>query len=243
MWESGLKTSWFDHRVTADVTFFHQQFKNYQVTVLNQQVVPNVFQLGNAGGMLSQGAEFEVTARPVDDFLFNGGLSFNDSHYTDFSTSCWNAGEPIKQAKSTSVAAPDGTCITARPTRSPAKTTVTPRRRGTPLINSSKWTYRLSGTYTHMVNDWKVDAQATWLWRSSWLSAPMDPNIVNPAYGVLGLNGGLTSPDGKYRFGIFARNALNTFFLAGRQSNNGGWTNVLNPEAVRTVGVNFTGRF
>ena len=236
MWESGLKTAWFDHRVTADLTFFHQQFKNYQVTVLNQQVVPNVFQLGNAGGMLSQGAEFEVTARPVDDFLFNGGFSFNDSHYTDFVTSCWNAGEPIKQAKSTSVTAPDGTCITANGATST-------QARGSALINSSKWTYRLTGTYTHMVDGWKLDAQAGWFWRSGWLSAPMDPNITNPAYGVLNLNGGVTTPDGRFRVGLFARNALNTFFLAGRQSNNGGWTNVLNPEAVRTVGVNFTGHF
>ena len=71
----------------------------------------------------------------------------------------------------------------------------------------------------------------------------MDPNITNPGYGVLGLNAGLSSPDGKYRFGLFARNALDQFFLAGRQANNGGWTNVLNPEAVRTVGVTFDAKF
>ena len=41
-----------------------------------------------------------------------------------------------------------------------------------------------------MFNDWKVDAKATYLWRSGWLSAPMDPNIVNPAYGVLNMDGG-----------------------------------------------------
>jgi iron complex outermembrane receptor protein len=236
MWESGLKSSWFDHRVTADLTFFHQQFKNYQVSVLNQSVTPNVFQLGNAGGMLSQGAEFELTARPVDDFLVSGGFSFNDSHYTDFITSCWNTGEPIKQAKSTSTTAPDGTCISANGA-------TYAQARGSALINSSKWTYRLSGTYTHMFKDWKFDSNASYLWRSQWLSAPMDPNIVNPGYGVLNLSAGLTSPNGQYRLGLYVRNALDTFFLAGRQANNGGWTNVLNPEAVRTVGVNFMAHF
>lgn len=236
MWETGIKSSWLQHRLTANLTFFHQQFKNYQVSVLNQTVTPNVFQLGNAGGMLSQGAEFELTARPIDDFLFSGGFSFNDSHYTDFITSCWNVGEPIKQAKSTSVTAADGTCISANGA-------TFAQARGSALINSSKWTYRLSGTYTHMIKDWKLDANATYLWRSSWLSAPMDPNITNPAYGVLNFSGGVTSPDGRYRVGMFARNALNTSFLAGRQANNGGWTNVLNPEAVRTVGVNLTARF
>jgi iron complex outermembrane receptor protein len=235
MWESGLKTSWFDHRLTADLTFFHQQFKNYQVTVLNQQIVPNTFQLGNAGGMLSQGFELETNYRPVDDWLFNGSVTMNDSHYTDFVTSCWNGGEPIKQSTTPGFA---NACYIH-----PGATAASTNAVGTPLINSSKWTYRLGGTYTHMIREWKLDANATWLWRSQWLSAPMDPNIINPGYGVLSLNGGVTTPDGRYRVGIFARNALDTFFLAGRQANNGGWTNVLNPESVRTVGVNFTGKF
>ncbi len=234
MFEGGLKTSWFEHRLTANVTVFHQLFKNYQVSVLNQQVVPNVFQLGNAGGELSQGAEFELTARPVDELQFSAGLTYNDSHYTDFITSCWNAGEPIKQATS----GLNGCYI------HPGQTTAATNAAGTPLINNSTYTYRIGATYTHeLTMGWQVDATANYLWRSSWLSAPMDPNIVNPGYGVLGMNAGLTTPDGRFRVGLFARNALNTFFFAGRQSNNGGWTNVLNPEAVRTVGVNFTGRF
>lgn len=246
MLEGGLKTQWFDRRVTADLTVFHQQFKNYQVTVLNQQVVPNVFQLGNAGGMLSQGFELETNFRASQDWLFAASTTMNDSHYTDFVTSCWNSGEPIKQAASTNPNAPKGACITQaqiNPTTGAVTSVTSTNAAGTALINSSKWTYRLSGTYTHFIREWKVDANATYLWRSSWLSAPMDPNITNPAYGVLSLNGGVTTPDGRFRVGIFARNALNTFFLAGRQSNNGGWTNVLNPEAVRTVGVNLTGKF
>jgi iron complex outermembrane receptor protein len=242
MFEAGLKSAWFDHRLTADITLFHQQFKNYQVTVLNQQIVPNVFQLGNAGGMLSQGAELEFNARPLHDWLLTASMSYNDSHYTDFVTSCWNSGEPIKQATT-------GTngCISSvqiNPTTGARTTVTSTNAAGTALINSSKYTYRIGGTYTHdFANMWRVDANANYFWRSGWLSAPMDPNITNPGYGVLGLNGGLTSPDGRYRIGIFARNALNTFFFAGRQANNGGWTNVLNPEAVRTVGINFTGKF
>ena len=53
MYEAGLKSSWFDHRLTANITAFRQKFVNYQVNVLNQQVIPNVFQLGIAGGQLS----------------------------------------------------------------------------------------------------------------------------------------------------------------------------------------------
>ena len=228
MYEAGLKSSWFDHRLTANVTVFRQKFVNYQVNVLNQQVIPNVFQLGNAGGMLSKGVEIELNGRLTDDLTLSASTAVNDNHYTDFVTSCWNALEPIKQA-TTGV---NGCFI------HPGNTTASTNAAGTPLINSSKFTYRFGATYAHELgNMFKVDANATYLHRSKWLSAPMDPNIVNPGYGVLNLSAGLTSPDGRYRFGIYARNALDKFFLAGRQANNGGWTNVLNPEAVRTVGL------
>jgi iron complex outermembrane receptor protein len=230
MFEAGLKSSWFDHRLTANITAFYQKFKNYQVNVLNQQVTPNVFQLGNAGGMLSKGVEIELTARPTPEWTLSASTAINDNHYTDFVTSCWNALEPIKQATS----GKNGCYV------HPGNTTASANAAGTPLINSSKYTYRLGANYNHaLANSWVIDASANYLHRSKWLSAPMDPNIVNPGYGVLSLNGGVTSPDGKYRLGIFARNALDKFFLAGRQANNGGWTNVLNPEAVRTIGVSF----
>lgn len=228
MQEVGLKSTWLDGRLVANVTAFHQKFKNYQVNVLNQQVVPNVFQLGNAGGMLSKGVEVELTGRVTSDLTLTASGSYNDNSYTDFVTSCWNALEPIKQATS----GINGCFV------HPGNTLASANAAGTPLINSSKYTYRLGANYTHtFANDYKLDMQASWFHRSSWLSAPMDPNIINPGYGVLNLNAGMTSPSGKARLGIFARNALDKFFLAGRQANNGGWTNVLNPEAVRTIGM------
>ena len=233
MLEAGLKSSWFDHHLTVDLTYFHEKYSNYQVTVLNQQIIPNAFQLGNAGGELSQGVEFETTARLTQDLRVNASFTLNDSHYTDFITSCWNALEPIKQATS----GLNGCYI------HPGQTLAATNAADTPLINSSKWTWRVGANYTHEFNRWLFDANGTYLHRSSFLSAPMDPNIIVPGYGVLNLNAGITTPDGKYRFGLYARNALNTFFLAGKQASNGGWTDVFNPEAVRTVGVNLDMHF
>jgi iron complex outermembrane receptor protein len=233
MLEAGIKSSWFDHRLTVDLTAFHEKYTNYQISVLNQSVTPNVFQLGNAGGMLAQGFELEMNARPTQDWRFQAGLSLDDNHYTDFNTSCWNALEPIKQATS----GLNGCYV------HPGATAAAAQAKGTPLVNSSKYTYRLGGTYTHeLASRWRVDANATYLWRSQFLSAPMDPNLINPGYGILNLDAGVTSPSG-YRFGIFARNGLDTFFVAGRQAGNGGYTNVLNTEAVRTVGVSLDLKF
>jgi iron complex outermembrane receptor protein len=65
--EAGIKSSWLDHTLTVNFTLFRQMYTDYQVNVLNQSVIPNVFQLGNAGGMLAQGGELEVNWRPIRD--------------------------------------------------------------------------------------------------------------------------------------------------------------------------------
>jgi iron complex outermembrane receptor protein len=233
MLEAGLKSSWFDHRLTVDLTAFHEQYTNYQITVLDQQVQPNVFQLGNAEGALAQGIELEMNGRITSEWRAVAGLSLDDSHYTNFVTSCWNALEPIKQATS----GQNGCYI------HPGQSAAAAQAEGTPLINTSKYTYRIGVTYNHALNNgFKLDGDATYLWRSQFLSAPMDPNLIIPGYGILDLNAGLTTPNG-IRFGVFARNALNTFFEAGRQAGNGGYTNVLNTEAVRTVGFSLDMNF
>jgi iron complex outermembrane receptor protein len=234
MLEAGIKSTWFDHRLTVDLTAFHEQYTNYQITVLNQQVQPNVFQLGNAQGALAQGIELEMNGKITEEWRAVAGLSLDDSHYTNFLTSCWNALEPIKQAAS----GQNGCYI------HPGQSAAAAQAAGTPLINTSKYTYRIGATYNHaLFNGFKVDADATYLWRSRFLSAPIDPNLIIPGYGILNLNGGVSTPDGRYRLGVFARNALNTFFEAGRQAGNGGFTNVLNTEAVRTVGVSLDMKF
>ncbi len=48
---------------------------------------------------------------------------------------------------------------------------------------------------------------------------------------------------GNWPLGFYARNAFNKFFTVAIQTNNGGATNVLSGEAVRTVGVNLDLRF
>ena len=239
MYEAGIKSTWFDHKVTADLTAFHEKYTNYQIQTFNQAVNPPTFQEGNAGGLLSQGIELELNAKPVPAWQFSGSLSLNDNHYTDFLTSCWNVLEPIKQTQLTVGAGQ--TAIGVANANPGACVSGITQAAGSQLVNSSKYTYRLGATYNHkFASAWAGSFNATYLWRSTFLSAALDPNITVPSYGVLNLNADLTSPSGKYKVGLFARNALNQFFAAGRQAGDGGYTNVLNPEAVRTIGVSLS---
>jgi iron complex outermembrane receptor protein len=232
MLEAGLKSSWFEHRLTVNVTLFHEKYRNYQVTVLN--TVANVFQLGNAGGAVAKGVELEVNGRLSDEWRVSGGLSYNDNYYTDYMTACWLASEPIKQATT----GPNGCFV------HPGQTAVSAQAAGTPMVNAPRYTWRTGLNYDHaFAGGMLLDAGATYLHRTTHYSSPMDPNLIAPGYGILNLEAGLSSANGKYRFGVYARNALDTFFVSARQAGGGGFQNVLGPEAVRTIGVSLDAKF
>ncbi|MET0239677.1 MAG: TonB-dependent receptor [Sphingobium sp.] len=242
--EAGIKSSWFGGQLTVNLAAFNQKFKNYQVATLNTNIVPNTFQLGNAGGQLSRGFELEGTVRPVRALTFNYGVAFLDAKYTDFVTSCYTtpanfatSGQTFKQPQITDPSGKGG-CYTQ-----PGTSVRYTNAAGFPLINASKWTMRIGATYSHeLPSGAKVDASGNFLYRTKFYSTAPDPNLVNDGYGIAGFNAGYTAPGGTWRLGVFARNAFNQFFTAAVQSNTsdnrlGGETNVLNIEAVRTLGV------
>ena len=244
--ETGIKSAWLQHRLTVDVTAFNENFKNYQVSTLNTSIVPNVFQLGNAGGQLSRGVELEINAKPVSSISMQFGLTYLDSHYTEFRTACYTT--PAQLATSTQtykepqITDPSGKggCYSFTSGTSTVRYT---DAAGFPLINASKWTYRFGLNYNHPVEGGgTIDASATYLWRSKFYSVAPDPNLVNRPYGLANFTLGYTSPDGRWRMGFWVRNAFNKFFTLAIQANTsdggvGGATNVLPTEAVRTAGV------
>lgn len=79
-YEAGIKTSWFDRRLTLNLTGFHYDFSNMQVTVL--QSVGTVTQ--NAASARVNGLEVEATARPVKGLSLSAGYGLQDSKYKNF---------------------------------------------------------------------------------------------------------------------------------------------------------------
>ncbi len=234
-YEVGFKSSWFDHKLLFNLTLFHQKFTDFQTTVLNTTTLPFGFVLGNAGGERTRGVELEMQVAPVSNLHLSGGVTYLDAKFTDFRASCYSSAAPIPMPNTTN---PDGIggCYTI-----PGTSTRFTQAAGSPLNNASRWSYKLAADYKKEINDtFTFDASTTWVWRSSFRTSGYDPNTVNPGYGTLALNAGIGAPDGQWRVGFFARNLFDKFFTAAIQSNsydNGGYTNVLNIEAVRTVGM------
>ncbi|MCP3731104.1 TonB-dependent receptor [Sphingomonas sp. MG17] len=83
--EIGYKSSWFGGAVTFNATAFHYQYDNVQINVVG----PNPGAVGgtttsylqNAAEAHVNGAEFELTARPVEGLQLNAALGLLDTRY------------------------------------------------------------------------------------------------------------------------------------------------------------------
>ena len=78
-YELGLKSSWFDHRLTLDAAAFYIDWKNIQQLIL----LGCGFQYrANAGAATSKGGEIEVNARPIQPLQMSLGLGYQDAKIT-----------------------------------------------------------------------------------------------------------------------------------------------------------------
>lgn len=81
-YEAGIKTSWFDNRLRVNLTAFHIDMTDKQVSETDQ----TTFQLitTNAGKAHSQGFELELAARPVMGLDIFGGFGYCIAEFDDF---------------------------------------------------------------------------------------------------------------------------------------------------------------
>jgi len=82
--EAGLKTQFFDRRLTVNFTGFWTEISDYQATVTNGQLGVLRGYLANADKVRTRGFELEVAGRPTRglNLYFNG--AFTDARYVRF---------------------------------------------------------------------------------------------------------------------------------------------------------------
>lgn len=79
-YEVGAKTSWLDRALTVNVSAYHIDWRNPQVTA-QLGCGFNVFV--NAGGLKIDGGELETIIRPTDGLTIRGGLGYTNSRLTE----------------------------------------------------------------------------------------------------------------------------------------------------------------
>ncbi len=84
-YELGMKTSWLDKRLTANIAAFYMKYKDLQVSVWDPFAgTTGGFVFRNAAAMTSQGMELELSFRPTDELSFMAGVGYTDSTFDEF---------------------------------------------------------------------------------------------------------------------------------------------------------------
>jgi iron complex outermembrane receptor protein len=76
-YEFGAKRDWLDGRLRTNLALFHSKYTNLQV----QQNINAVSVVTNAASAKINGAELEVTYRPIQNLTLNGAFSYLDTAY------------------------------------------------------------------------------------------------------------------------------------------------------------------
>ncbi|MGH6997636.1 MAG: TonB-dependent receptor, partial [Phenylobacterium sp.] len=220
-YEVGLRTTPFERRVIFNITLFQTEIENFQAQTYD--AATNSFALSNAGQLRSRGVELETQYRPNQAFQFSGNVAYADTRIEDFAPACY-PGQTAALG-----------CVGGRQE-------VT----GSALTNAPMWSYTLGASYNRPLESIPFDltADVSYSYRSSVFFTFRDPNTIQPGYGLLNLNVGLQSNDGRYGVTLFARNLLDEQFYSGigtgfldTNATGAGYTQSLTQDAFRRVGI------
>jgi len=93
--EVGIKSTWFDGRARANLTFYRYNFEDLQVSAFDSATTS--FQIRNAASARTSGVEFEGDFSVTDELLLTGQFGYNKAPYTDFRNApCFN-GQTVAQ--------------------------------------------------------------------------------------------------------------------------------------------------
>ncbi len=218
-WETGIKSELFDNRLRLGLTLFYTEFSDLQGQASNPNDVG--FILTSAGTAITKGVEFEFTAKPTANWLLNGGVSYTDAYYDNYTDGqCW-PGQTVAEGCT------DGTQDLS----------------GEQISNAPEWKISVQSRYD-IVLDAPFDAfvSGTYRWQDQspgnvnhW--APLD----HDSYGILDLVVGLEADDGRWNGHIFVKNVLDDFYvdLKTVSPNSQRVNHYLSRDAERYIGVNF----
>jgi len=137
-YELGLKTQFFDRRVTLNLAGFWTEVRDYQATVNNGQLTVIRGYLANAGKVRSRGFEFDSSFRPSKRFNLYVNGAYTDATYERFT----NAPCPPELS--------GGTVTTGTPGAAGVPGALSPvvcNISGQRLPGISKWSFSYGGEY------------------------------------------------------------------------------------------------
>ena len=180
--EIGLKSQFFNHRLTADFAAFISDFENYQANFLDTVAGATVTRLINAGSVTSRGVEGDLSARPIQGMTLGVAFAFDDAHIVQFNC-------------------PSGAALSCNVNGQPL-----------PFAPHWKFDLRadylrpVSDRY-----DIDVGSDYAWQSQTQY-SLTETPDTIQAAYGLWDMNISLIDNIGRWRISAVLKNALNTHY-------------------------------
>lgn len=217
-WEAGIKASFLDRRVTANLALFNSKFTDFQTQA--RDPVTQVLSLTNAGGQRTKGVELEMTGRVIDSLNLSANISYTDAKFTDYASACY-VGQTVAAG-----------CVNA-----------TYQAAGVALPLVAKWSYSTAANYTLPIGkDYKADVSSNLFYKGASMSS-LDPAMKVPGYTLVNANIGFGPKDDSWRIAVFARNLFDNYFVAKISRTFDGYLNTPTTEARRTLGVQLSCAF
>lgn len=79
-YELGVKSTWLDRALKANLTLYRMDIGGFQDRAFDGVS----FIVRNAGSLRQQGFEFDTVVSPIDDLSFSGSVAYLDSEFTDY---------------------------------------------------------------------------------------------------------------------------------------------------------------
>jgi len=200
--EVGMKSQWWDRRVTFNINAFLARYDNYHVQT-NDPVAtdPNqisVIKLHAIGEVETRGIELETRLRATENLSLNFNGAFIDAKIKDY---------------------PEASCY-PRQTAEEGCNMITRRQgnlAGTPMPNTPEFKFSGALRYFVPLNALPFDLEfgSSYRWQSkTYFDFRGDRNIYEGSYGVLNLSAALLDRDGRYSLSVFVNNVLDKNFYA-----------------------------
>ena len=230
--ELGLKSTYFNGRLAADVAVFYTQVDNFQAQFFDVTSAQYIY--GNAPSLTSRGVSLDLLGKPSSSLTFNGGIIFTDARYgAGYTVSCYQQQtaaqgcHPLLNGSGTVA----GTGANAD---------------GHQLVGSPRWKAVLGGEYVTALMSRQAFVQTDAVYTSRVSDdATDDPAVSVPGSTIVGGRAGLRSNDGHWSVALFARNLFDTFRptvrfaapTAAQELDPKAYAQMMGPESRRVIGV------
>lgn len=224
LYEVGLRSQWFDRKLTLNLTGFQTKFEGYQQQAFDAAL--GIFVVTNAGDVHSDGVELEFAAVPLPGLTLSGGVTWLDAGY-DFKTGPCYPGQTAALG-----------CVGGQQDLTLGE-----------FVNAPEWRYTLLARYERPVGSAAtVYGQVNSRWQDEVQFAyNQDPRFKQPSYGIVDLKVGASLSDERYEVAFFVKNLTdeqyvsNVFGMSG--SGGGAITNILARDFHRYFGGEVSVKF